>query len=124
MNFFRGIKKLFASKYCRYGLIIPIVLMVFIVLNRPFQKNNPAISWLIFYGSMPAYIYLIGHEKNKKSHYKEPDPRVEEMKNQSYYPKQVDYRELDYISENQNVEKIVRVTTEEIIFNKEKRYYR
>lgn len=124
MNFFRGIKKLFTSKYCRYGLVIPIALMFFIVFNKPFVKNNPATSWLIFYGSTPVYIYCIGYQKNKKSCYMKPDPRVEEIENQTYQTKQVNYKELDCVSENPNVEKIIRTTTEEIIFNGKGRYYR
>ena len=107
-------------------MIVPFVLMTFILLNKPFVKNNPITSWLIFYSSMPAYIYCIGYRKNKKFGYKKPDPRVNEMRNQTYQTKQANYRDLDCISENKNIEKVVRITTttEEIVFNKEDRYYR
>lgn len=86
-KFIYGLKSLITkpTRYKFIGFAIPLVVNVIILANKPYMyKEYPVISFVLFYGVIPAYIWFLGAIYKSNNNQVKNKPVLYKNNNQSY----------------------------------------
>ena len=101
------------------GLVVPLTGMLFILISKDFKINHPFLSFSIFYGAIPGYIFML----IKMRQFEKMQPIKKETHNPDYSNSENNiYNSVSHIEKKTTVTNTT-VTTETIYFRENQNNY-